>query len=107
MISSNIIVWSVVLFGQAVSGPPPDITVAADGSGDFTTIQAAVASIPKDNRERMIILVKDGVYREKIRVDAPFVTLRGQSRKVTRIEFRNWRASSAAGRAIPAGRSST
>ena len=87
MISSNIIVWSVVLFGQAVSGPPPDITVAADGSGDFTTIQAAVASIPRDNRERIIILVKDGVYREKIRVDASFVTLRGQSRKGTRIEF--------------------
>lgn len=65
----------------------PDITVAADGTGDFKTIQAAVASIPSTNRERIVVFVKDGVYREKIRVDASFVTLRGQSRKGTRIEF--------------------
>ncbi|HMP82834.1 MAG TPA: pectinesterase family protein [Verrucomicrobiota bacterium] len=65
----------------------PDIVVAADGSGDFTNVQAAVASIPTANRERQIILVKDGVYREKVRVDAPFITLRGESRKGTRIEF--------------------
>ena len=65
----------------------PDLTVAADGTGDFTTIQAAVASLPRDNRERRIVFVKDGVYREKVRVDASFVTLRGQSRTGTRIEF--------------------
>jgi pectinesterase len=65
----------------------PDITVAADGSGDFKTIQAAVASLPGTNRERIVIFVKDGLYHEKIRVDAPFVTLRGQSRTGTRIEF--------------------
>ena len=66
---------------------PADIVVAADGSGDFTTVQAAVASIPRDNRERMIVLVKNGVYREKVRVDADCVTLRGESRTGTRIEF--------------------
>lgn len=67
--------------------PRPDIVVAADGSGDFRTIQAAVASIPATNHERMVVFVKDGVYHEKIRVDASFVTLRGQSRKGTRIEY--------------------
>ena len=67
--------------------PKPDIVVAADGSGDFTTIQSALASIPIDNRERVIVFVKDGTYREKIRVDASFVTLRGQSRNGTRIEY--------------------
>jgi len=67
--------------------PKPDITVAADGSGDFKTIEAAVASIPETNRERVVVFVKDGVYHEKIRVDASFVTLRGQSRASTRIEF--------------------
>ena len=65
----------------------PDLTVAADGSGDFTTIHAAVASIPSENRERRFVFVKDGVYREKVRVDASFVTLRGQSRAGTRLEF--------------------
>jgi pectinesterase len=67
--------------------PKPDIIVAADGSGDFKTIQAAVQSIPKTNTERMIVFIKDGTYHEKIRVDASFMTLRGQSRDGTRIEF--------------------
>jgi pectinesterase len=71
----------------AAASLSPDIVVAADGSGNFKTIQAAVESIPNTNRERTIVFVKDGVYHEKIRVDASFVTLRGQSRKGTRIEF--------------------
>ena len=67
--------------------PKPDITVAADGSGDFKTIQAAITSIPKTNAERIVVFIKDGVYHEKIRVAAPFVTLRGQSRAGTCIEY--------------------
>jgi pectinesterase len=65
----------------------PDLVVAADGSGDFKTVQAAVASIPRTNTERIVVFIKDGIYHEKIRVDASFVTLRGQSRPGTRIEF--------------------
>jgi pectinesterase len=66
---------------------PPDMTIAADGSGDFKTIQAALDSVPRDNRQRLILFIKDGVYGEKIRIDAAFITLRGQSRAGTRIEF--------------------
>ncbi len=66
---------------------PPDIVVAADGSGDFKTIQEAVASIPKDNHERKIILVKPGVYNEKVRIDASNVTLRGADRHASRVEY--------------------
>src|SRR5262249_49809282 len=65
----------------------PDIIVAADGGGDFKTIQAAVENISKTNRERIVVFIKNGTYREKIRVDASFVTLRGESRQGTRIEF--------------------
>jgi pectinesterase len=71
----------------ASPGFKPDVTVAADGSGDFKTVQEAVASIPRTNRERMIVFVKDGVYHEKVRIDASFVTLRGESRAGTRLEF--------------------
>jgi pectinesterase len=66
---------------------PPDLTVAIDGTGNFRTIQEAVASIPRANRERIIVFVKDGVYREKVRIDPSCITLRGQSRSGTRIEF--------------------
>lgn len=65
----------------------PDITVAADGRGDFKTIQQALDSIPRESRQRTIIFIKDGVYHEKVRIDPDFVTLRGQSRRGTRIEF--------------------
>jgi pectinesterase len=65
----------------------PDVTVASDGSGSLRTIQEAIDSIPNDNRQRMIILIKDGVYHEKVRIDPGFVTLQGQSREGTRIEF--------------------
>ena len=65
----------------------PDITVAADGSGDYRTIQQALDSIPPDNRQRMIIFIKDGVHHEKVRIDPDFVTLHGESRQGTRIEF--------------------
>ncbi|MFO1489158.1 MAG: pectinesterase family protein [Verrucomicrobiota bacterium] len=72
---------------HAANAPQPDLVVAADGSGNFKTIQAALESIPATNHERVVVFVKDGVYREKLRVDASFVTLRGESRKGTRIEF--------------------
>ncbi len=74
---------------RASRGEPikPDATVAPDGSGDFKTIQEAIDSTPSDNGQRMIILIKDGVYHEKVRVDADFVTLQGESRQGTRIEF--------------------
>ncbi|ODP37825.1 pectinesterase family protein [Sphingomonas turrisvirgatae] len=64
---------------------PPDIVVASDGSGDFTTVHAALQSIPSDNAERRIVLVRDGVYEERVRVAAPYVTLRGESRHGARL----------------------
>jgi pectinesterase len=71
----------------ATALPKPDLVVAADGSGDFKTIQTALAAIPKTNTERTVVLIKDGVYHEKVRVDSAFVTLRGESRTGTQIEF--------------------
>jgi len=65
----------------------PDMVVARDGSGDFKTIQEAINAIPHDNRQRTIIFIKDGLYHEKVRIDPDFITLRGQSRQGTRIEF--------------------
>ena len=38
------------------------LTVAADGSGDFKTVQAAVDSIPEQGTARTIIHIKPGTY---------------------------------------------
>jgi pectinesterase len=81
--------FGVVAPAKTAPALPPDITVAADGSGDFKTVQDALNSIPRDNKQRMIVLIKDGVYPGQLRVASRFVTLRGQSRKGTRLEFGN------------------
>lgn len=86
--------WLVSLLPLIAAAAPlaplpvkPDIVVALDGSGDFKSVHAAVQAIPRTNRERKIILVKNGTYQEKVRIDAPCVTIRGESRAGTRIEF--------------------
>ena len=76
MVRASVPAWS----------PEPDIIVAKDGTGHFTSIHEAVQSIPNDNRERKIILVRNGVYDEVVRVDAAYVTLRGTSRMGTRLQ---------------------
>jgi pectinesterase len=78
---------SAIASDFAPSPLKPDLVVATDGSGDFKSIHDAVQSIPRTNRERKIILVKAGVYTEQVRVDAACVTLRGESRAGTRLEF--------------------
>ncbi|KAE8714062.1 hypothetical protein F3Y22_tig00110201pilonHSYRG00172 [Hibiscus syriacus] len=55
--------------------PTPDITVAKDGSGDFRTISKAVESIPRKNKSRFIIYVKEGVYLENVTIDKDYWNL--------------------------------
>ncbi|KAL1218894.1 Pectinesterase 2 [Cardamine amara subsp. amara] len=45
-----------------------DATVAADGSGDFTTIAEAVAAAPEKSNARFVIHIKAGVYTENVEV---------------------------------------
>jgi pectinesterase len=65
----------------------PDIIVAKDGSGDFKTLQAAIDSIPKGNKERKVIYIKNGTYIEHILIENSFLTFVGQDRKKTRIQW--------------------
>jgi pectinesterase len=44
------------------------ITVAKDGSGDYTTIQAAIDATKAFPDQRITIHVKNGIYHEKVRV---------------------------------------
>lgn len=44
-----------------------DFVVAADGSGDFTTIQAAINAVPDYRKEKPTkILIRKGIYKEKV-----------------------------------------
>lgn len=44
------------------------ITVSQDGSGDFTTIQAAIDAAKAFPDQRVTIFIKNGIYREKVTV---------------------------------------
>ncbi|KAI4329022.1 hypothetical protein L6164_021329 [Bauhinia variegata] len=46
----------------------PDVVVAADGSGNFRTVSAAVAAAPASSSRRYVIRIKAGVYRENVDV---------------------------------------
>ncbi len=67
------------------------ITVAADGSGDFTTVQGAIDSVPVNNDQRVVINVKKGSYNEIVYIGAtrPLITIRGEDRAQTIVGYRN------------------
>lgn len=67
---------------QAFSQTKKRMVVAADGSGDYKTVQAAFNAVPLNNPGRIVIYIKNGVYREKLHLDSGknFVELVGESR---------------------------
>jgi len=65
------------------------ITVAQDGTGDFTKIQDAVYACPAFPYEKVTIFVKNGIYNEKVRIPEwnTNVFLQGESKEKTIITF--------------------
>ncbi|MBA0745772.1 hypothetical protein Gogos_008334 [Gossypium gossypioides] len=55
------------------------VRVDQSGKGDYKKIQDAIDAVPSDNKEPVFILVKPGIYQEKIVVpaDKPFITISG------------------------------
>jgi len=73
----------------------PDIVVALDGSGDFSSIQDAIDMVADNNAERIRILIKPGIYEEKLYIEKNCITLEGQDSSNTIIRYavlrRVWR----------------
>ncbi len=67
----------------------PDLVVAPDGSGNYTSLQEAVLSIRDYKPTRTTIYVKNGIYREKICIPANKcdITIIGQSADSTIITW--------------------
>ena len=61
--------------------------VALDGSGDYPSVQECVDAIPAGPADPVTILVKKGVYKEKLVIDKPFVTLMGENAKETVLTY--------------------
>ena len=67
------IVWLVLLGWTCVTDAKPrkpDVVVAADGSGDFQTVQAAIDAVSTNEAKQTVIFIKPGTYKEKIRIPA-------------------------------------
>ena len=81
-------------FTTRPSAPPAGasvLTVNADGSGDFCTIQGAVDFVPAGNAQRVVVNVKNGTYQEIVNVPSskPLITVRGESRAGTIQKYPN------------------
>ncbi len=59
----------------------PILQVAADGSGQYKTVAAALNTISSSNTTPTQIRIKPGTYREKLSITKPFVTFCGQTGK--------------------------
>lgn len=58
-----------------------DLVVAKDGSGNYTTLQAAIDAAPTNSTVPYKIFIKNGKYREKVTIPStkPFLYLIGES----------------------------
>jgi PelA/Pel-15E family pectate lyase len=57
----------------------PVIVVDENGRGNFKMIQEAINSLPNDDSKgQRIILIKKGIYKEKVFIDKNFITLKGE-----------------------------
>lgn len=63
--------------------------IVAKQDGDFSTIQQALDSIPRDNREWVELRLKPGVYHERLEIETPYIHITGEDAKKTVISYNN------------------
>lgn len=76
---------------MAMTDSPYHAVVAADGTGDYRTVNEAIAATPAGRTAPWRILVKSGNYEEHIVIpaDKPYIHLIGQDRKNTAIRLKH------------------
>ena len=72
----------ILIFGLLSPCRTATIIVSKDGKGHFASIQTAVESLPADDKSHHIILIRSGVYNEKIFISKPNIHLKGEKRPV-------------------------
>lgn len=82
-----ILLVSMANFLFAGNGPYIKITVAKDGSGDFTSIQKAINSVRDLGPAEALIYIKSGTYNEKVVISSSKhkITLEGENKDNTMI----------------------
>ena len=85
--------WTFKTKRQAPDANQRQLTVSADGQGDFSTVQGALDCIPDSlgsEQDRYTVTVKNGDYEELVYCrNKRFVTIEGESREGVVIHYRN------------------
>ena len=77
----------LVISSLLLAGEEKFIIVAQDGSGDYATITEAVNALPMFVYDRIVIFIRNGVYEERIRIEQDNITLLGEDREKTIIQY--------------------
>src|SRR4051812_44566665 len=79
-----VLAFSLLLTSAAVAAEKT-ITVAADGSGDFKTVQEAIVAAPEKSADRTIIRIRPGTYTGEFRIpkSKPKLSLIGEDSATT------------------------
>lgn len=69
-----------------------DLTVSKDGSGNYTTVQAAFNAVAANKTARTVIYIKNGTYKENLTLDATRknVTIIGENRDNVKLTYDNY-----------------
>ncbi|HEY0101042.1 MAG TPA: pectinesterase family protein, partial [Pyrinomonadaceae bacterium] len=84
-------VWRFSTKAAAPAAGNTALTVAADGTGDFDTVQGAVDFVPQNNSKRVVITVRKGAFTGivYVRSNKPLITVRGEDREASVIRYAN------------------
>jgi pectin methylesterase-like acyl-CoA thioesterase len=87
---SDSAIWNFKTKSTPPKSGSTKVTVAADGTGDFATVQAALDFIPDGNTTPATIFIRNGTYNEIVCVmNKNAITLLGEDRKKTIIAYAN------------------
>lgn len=65
------------------------ITVSQAGNGNYKTVQEALNAVPFNNKKPILIIIKNGIYKEKLHLDLTkdFVTIHGEDKYKTILTY--------------------
>jgi pectin methylesterase-like acyl-CoA thioesterase len=83
--------WTFTTKPEGPAAGTTSLTVAADGTGDFDTVQGAVDFVPQNNAQPVTINVRRGRYTEivYVRSNKRLITVRGEDRNESIIQYAN------------------
>ncbi len=84
-----ILAGNIFIYSQTDMSFKPDMVVAKDNSGNFNTVQQAINAVPDGNNKWIIIYIKNGIYKEKLKIDAvkSFIHIIGENNKDTVLTY--------------------